>query len=231
VESGRGTSTLGRIPSDLEPVRTHGTLSRAFTLLEVLLSVTIFLLLAGGIFAAVTVTMKASSEVALVRLESERLDALQRFLRHVFSNLPGETRLELRIRQWKSRGDVVELLFAPAPEFASFSQNANESGGLVLGAMPDGSGAFTFSLANYGAEGSADVRDKQLQDAAWTAMLPGVRKIRWRFAGSETTGLQETWLPANGRPGLADLEITLADGSAKHWQFLIPEIVSPAAPR
>ena len=208
----------------MRPGNTTGRKARAFTLLEVLLSVTIFLLLAGGIFAAVTVSIKASGEIVRIGQEAERLDALQRFLRQVFSNLPGAARLELRIRSAGRRGAAVELLLWPVPEFASFSQNAQQSGGLALSAIPDGSGWLTFSLANFGAELSAENRDQHLQRAAGIVMLPGVRKIRWRFAAAETSGLQETWEPANGRPGLANLEITMADGTEKHWQFFIPAI-------
>ncbi len=200
---------------------------RAFTLLEVLLAVTIFLLLAGGIFAAVTVSIKASGEIVRIGQEAERLDALQRFLRQIFSNLPGTARIELRVRPVSGRGNAVELLLWPVPEFASFSQNARETGGLALGALPDGSGMFTLSLTNFGAELSADNRDKQMQGAAWTAMLPGIREVQWRFAAAETNGLQETWDPSNGRPGLANLEITMADGTEKHWQFLIPALQPP----
>jgi len=209
----------------MRPGNTTRKKTRGFTLLEVLLSVTIFLLLAGGIFAAVTVSIKASSEIVRIGQETERLDALQRFLRQVFSNLSGAARLELKIRPADGRGDAVELLLWPVPESASFSQNAQPSGGLALDAMPDGSGLLTFSLANFGAELSAENRDQQLQGATWIAMLPGVRQVRWRFAAAETTGLQETWEPANGRPGLVNLEITMADGTEKHWQFLIPEIL------
>lgn len=196
----------------------------AFTLLEVLLSVAIFLLLAGGIFAAVSVTMKAANEITLTRLESERIDAFQRFVRVLFSNLPGRARAELRVRQWEGKGSVVELLLAPAPEFADFSRNAAETGGIALSAVPDGSGFFTLSLKNFGSELSPEDRDRQLRGPGWIALLPGVQEIRWRFASSNMPGLQETWDANNGRPALADLELTLADGSRKHLQCLIPEV-------
>lgn len=198
-----------------------------FTLLEVLLSVSIFLLLAGGIFTSVAVTTKASVEVAIVRRETERFDALQRFLRQVFSNLPVTTQLELRVRQIPSLGRAVEVLIAPAPEFSNFSASTDLAGALALGAIPDRTGALTFSLTNFKGTLSAVERDRQLANASWIPMLTGVADFRWRFAGSEPSGLQETWEPANGRPALADLVIVMTDGSEKHWQFLIPELSLP----
>jgi prepilin-type N-terminal cleavage/methylation domain-containing protein len=197
-----------------------------FTLLEVLLAVAIFLLLAGGIFAAVTVTTRAANEVALARLDSERMDAMQGFLRHLFANLSGDARLELRVRSSGQKGNVVELLIAPTPEFAEFSEHSESAGGLAIGAIPDGAGASSFSLVNYDATASPESRDGQLQRAVWITMLPGVREIRWRFAASETSGFQETWKPENGRPGLADLEMTRADGIVRNWQFRIPAVAA-----
>jgi len=209
--------------------RSAGIGVRGFTLLEVLLSVSIFLLLAGGIFTAVTVTTKASAEVALVRRETERFDALQRFLRQVFSNLPASTQLELRVRPVPSLGRAVEVLIAPAPEFADLSAPTEQAGDLALGAIPDGTGALTFSLTNFNGTLSTTERDRQLENASWIPLLPGVADFRWRFAGTETSGLQETWEPANGRPALADLVVTMTDGTIKHWQFLIPELARPTS--
>ena len=202
-----------------------------FTLLEVLLSVAIFLLLAGGIFTAVSVTMTASGEITLARLESERLDALQRFLRTLFSNLPGPAQIELRVRPGAGRGNVVELLLAPTPDFVNFSRHAEESGGIVLSALPDESGRFTLAFKNFGAELSPQDRDRQLSGPGWIALLPGIREVRWRFSSSNDKGFQETWDAANGRPALAELDLRLADGSRRTFQCLIPHVQPQAPPR
>lgn len=195
-----------------------------FTLLEVILSISIFLLLAGGIFASVAVTTSTANEVALVRLESERGDSMEVFMRHLFSNLSGAARLELRVRPQDSRGQILELLISESPDFANFSANQTQAGGLAIAAVPDGRGAYTISLANFDSQLSADERNKQLQAAAWIALLPDVGEMRWRFAENNTSGLQETWTANNQRPGLADLQIAMKDGSSLHWQFRIPNL-------
>ncbi len=204
----------------------RGLLSRAFTLLEVLLSVAIFLLLAGGIFAAVSATTQVSTEVALMRIESERFDALQGFLRKLFSNLPPAARLELRARDAGASGAVVELLISQAPAFAVFTRGGKRDEGLALAAIPDKRGALALSLSNIDVQ-SLQNRDQELQAAFWITLMPDIRQIRWRFAATQTTGLQETWVPNDGRPGLADLEISLRDGTSRHWQFFIPAVQIP----
>lgn len=195
---------------------------RGFTLLEVLISVAIFLLIAGGIFEAVSISMKASRDISVARLESERLDSFQRFGRLVFSNLPRDARVELRVRQGRARGDIVELLLSPVPALADFSRDSRQSGGLALSAMPDQAGAYTIAAANFDSESSAAERDRALEATVWIPLLPGVKSIRWRFAAPESPRLEETWAEGRGRPTLADLEFTMADGEAPHFQFAIP---------
>lgn len=207
------------------PKASFWTLS-GFTLLEVLLSVAIFLLLVGGIFAAVSAATSASTQIALNQLETERFDSLQRFLRQVFLNLPGDARLELKTRPTGGSGNVIELQISPAPEFTDFSQNSLLAGGLCIAAIPDSKGNFRLCVTNFDSELPLSERDKQLSNATWIAMLSDVREIRWRFAGIDNPGLQETWQTSNGRPGLANFELTMSDGSTKEWQFFIP-VVQP----
>ena len=201
-------------------------MKRGFTLLEVLISVAIFLLIAGGIFEAVSVSMSASNHISIARLDSERLDSFQRFTRLLFSNLPQDTKFDLRIRQTRG-GDMVELLLSPVPGMAELSRNALETGGLSIGAIPDQAGTYNLSFANFDSEASANDRDKQLDQAQWLPALPGVKSIRWRFAPPDRPGLEEIWTAEKGRPVLADLELSMNDGSKEHFQFLIPS-VSPS---
>lgn len=197
---------------------------KGFTLLEVLLSLAIFLLLAGGIFAAVSVSTRVSTDLTVARLDGERLDAMQGFLRRMFSNVPGTARFELRVRQHERGESGVELLVGGAPEFTCFSQ-ALPSGGVAISAQPDARGAYRFSLANYDDTASEVERDRQLRQADWIGMLPDVKAVRWRFASNEGRGWRETWKPGDGRPGLAELEITLSSGDKALWQFFIPAVM------
>ncbi len=196
-----------------------------FTLLEVLMALAIFLMLAGGIFAAVSVSTRVSADLTLARLEDERSDALQRFLRQLFVNLPGTARFELRMQ----KGGGQELLVTSAPEFANFSAQSVPAGGVALGAVAGDAGAPVFSLANFDETASPEDRDHQLRDAAWIGLLPDVTAVRWRFAADEGSGWQETWDQGKGRPGLAEIEITMSDGGSRQWQFLIPKVSASAA--
>jgi len=200
-----------------------------FTLLEVLFSLAIFLMLAGGIFAAVSVSTRVSADLTLARLEDERADALQRFLRQLFVNLPSTAQFELRTQSSEKGGSGQELLVSSAPEFANFSAQSITSGGLALGTIASAAGPMAFALANFDDAASPEERDRQLRGPIWIGLLPDVSAVRWRFAANENSGWQETWDQTKGRPGLAELEITLNDGGRRQWQFLIPPVKASSA--
>ncbi len=195
---------------------------RGFTLVEVLVAIAIFILLAGGIFSAVSVTTTASAEVSTSQLETARMDAFQTFLRTLFLNLPAESVMEVRIRQEAGRGDVVELLMWPAPEIADFGSGERPSDGLAVAAQPDGNGNFTISLTNFDASEEPARRDAELIDSNWLPILPDIRTLRWRFGQQNGTPLVEEWGEPNGRPAMVDLELTRLDGSVMPLAFWLP---------
>ncbi len=199
--------------------------ARAFTLIEVLVSVAIFIMLAGGIFSAVSVAVTASADVSEAQLATARMDAFQRFVRVMFLNLPADASIDLRIRQEAGKGAVVEMLVWPAPEIADFGGAGARSDGLALAARPDGAGAFTICLANFDAsEEDTARRDAELESLTWLPILPEVRTLRWRFGEANGTPLVETWKPEQGRPSMVDLELTRLDGSVLPLQFWLPPI-------
>jgi prepilin-type N-terminal cleavage/methylation domain-containing protein len=203
---------------------------RAFTLLEVLMAVTIFLLLAGGIFAAVSTATRTATDLTLARLQSERIDGLHRFLSHLCANLPATSTVELRVDSSREKSGSPELLISPAPAFTDFS-SSHRSGGLVLGLTKNEQGVVSFSAANFDASLSGPDRDKDILRAPWIFLLPDVVRTRWRFQSQEQAGWQETWAPGQGRPVLAEFELVLSDGSTELWQFAIPRIQKPAQPK
>lgn len=188
------------------------------------MSVAIFIMLAGGIFSAVSVATVASTEVATAQLATARMDAFQRFLRTVFLNLPAEGAMELRVRQEAGRGDVVELLLWPAPEIADFGGAGQRSDGLAIAAQADGDGAFTISVANFDASEDPARRDALLTETQWLPILPDIRTLRWRFGQANGTPLVEIWSEQQGRPAMIDLELTRLDGSLLPLAFWLPPV-------
>lgn len=198
---------------------------RAFSLIEVLVATAIFFLLAGGIFAVVSASNRVTGEIVAAQLESKRFDAFQRFLRVFFTNLPADASLELRVREWQSRGSAVELLVNPAPPILPTSDGADESLGVSICGVPDGTGLLGLSIARFSDDDGEQSRDRQLDEAEWVLMLPDIRKIRWRFAPANEITLSETWSANQGRPGLAELTVERSNGITDVLAFWIPPVV------
>jgi type II secretory pathway pseudopilin PulG len=194
-----------------------------FTLFEVLVSIAIFMLLAGGIFASVRAAFIASTQVVSDQLDSERLDSFQQFLRKLFLSLPADARVELKLRQQPGLGDVVEVRLWPVPGFLQFGTNSSD--GAAVSAQPDGKGGFRVMLGYFRADDSPDQREARLEkDSAWLMLLPGVKQIRWRFAPARNPVFSETWNEPSGRPGLAELTLEMNGGATSVSQFWIPPL-------
>ncbi len=198
----------------------------AFTLIEVLIAMVVFMLLVGGIFTVVAVSTTSAREITTTRLQGARLDSFQTLVRTVFLNLPFDARIDLRVREVKG-GSAVELLIFPAPDFMDFSTGGGGIG-LSLAALPDGRGAYTVSMANFHSREGED-REKELADAAWIPLLPDVRSVQWRFGMPGQPVLQETWDANSGRPAYVVLNLTLSDGSASEFTFGVPVLTRAGA--
>lgn len=191
----------------------------AFTLVEVLIAMVVFMLLVGGIFTVVTVSTISAREVTTMRLQGARIDSFQTLLRTLFFNLPPDARIDLRVRDAKG-GPAVELLILPAPDFMNF-QTGGTGAGLAIAALPDGRGACTISMANFRSP-VGEEREKEIAAAAWIPLLPDVRSVRWRFGLAGQPILQETWDGNSGRPVFVVFDLTLTDGSTSEFTFGVP---------
>lgn len=190
-----------------------------FSLVEVLLALSIFMLLAGGIYAAVSVTIDASAAVAEARVQSERLDGMERLLRETFLTLPGDSTTEVR-----RRGEALDMQISPSPSWTLFSRGAGEQG-LAFSVQPQVNGRGTLAVANFAVHPSPQRVEAELSAASWISLLPDLQNVRWRLAGTKSGGRwQETWEAGNGRPALVNLEFQLADGTPVSWFFKVPAI-------
>jgi|GEM_PF-874669 len=196
--------------------------SGGFTLFEVLIAIAIFLLLAGGIFAAVSAAFAGSAQVVTSQLDSERFDAFQQFVRKLYTSLPADATIELRQRKAGDRGDVVEVLIWPVAGFAQFGVDSKD--GLALSALPDGAGGFKMSIGYFRSEDTPQEREDDIQRTDWLTLLPNVKEIRWRFAPARNPVFVDTWHSENGRPGIAELSLTMKDGGSTVSDYWIPQL-------
>lgn len=196
----------------------------AFTLVEIILAMGIFLLMAGGIYLAVSTSVRASAELGTAQMDARKFSSFIRFLREGFSNLPAEAELSLRSRDQGHRGRSVELLIRRAA--GAFETGALESfgSGVVLGALPDGKGKSRFSLMRFSDTLSESDRDRFLDQAEWLPVLENVELVKWRFWNPQQNQYVETWEPGQGRPELVELTLQAVGDPAITCFFRLPQL-------
>lgn len=190
-----------------------------FTLFEVLLSVSIFLLMSAAIFMAVTAGIRTTTAIAQHRLHSDRVDTLLSFLRNVFTNLPPSAEICLQNREVSAGVFVSELLIQKAPGI--FSWEEGNSGNHVISILTTSGG--TLAIKSFRDTLSEDERRRfLLEKTGWTRLLDQVQRIRWRFFDTSSRNFLEEW--NFGRPRLIEMTLWETGEDPVTAQFWIPEV-------
>lgn len=194
--------------------------NRGFTLFEVILASAIFVLLAGGIYFAVSTSVAAADELAREQMDARKLGAFADFLRDGFLNLPPEARIFLR-----ADGDGgVQLIVTKAAGAFVVASMAARGAGVILGAGPDGKGGGDFRLARFPGRSDDAVRRGDSGGVEWLPLLDGVKSVRWRFFDRFAQRYVETWENAAQRPELVELTLGLAGATPRTFLFQSPRL-------
>ncbi len=189
---------------------------KGFTLFEVLISVSIFLLISGAIFMAVTAGVRTTATLTQHRLHSERLETLLSFLRNVFTNLPPCAEVSFRVRKINNGESVDELNFRKAPGVFLW-MNGNSA---VISILTSASGSGTLAIKSYPDSLSED--EFLLQKTGWIRLLDGIERVRWRFFDVSSNSFLEEW--NFGRPRLVEMTLWITEEDPVTAQFWIPEV-------
>jgi type II secretory pathway pseudopilin PulG len=198
----------------------------AFTLVEVVVALLVFLLIVGAIFSAVSVTVRATTAVAEEQLYTTRVDALLRFCRQSFANLSPEARVRLQSRAEGVLGSVTELLISSAPDAFNLPGITRSDPNVALSALPDGTGAATLSLLHFPGTPDANERDLILRNGRWLKLLPKVNHVQWRFLDADANQFLEEWDENRGRPRLIELTLGVEGHAPVTTQFWLPPVRS-----
>lgn len=171
----------------MKPHPLHRRINRAFTLLEVVISMVILAILSAAVYAIVSAALSASQTTMAQQLTLRRLDAFERVTREAFLNLPAEGGVTLEIGH-SSGGSAEQDLVISKPQ-GIFGLPSLAGGSLVLAARAKSDGTRTMTLLTI----PANATDREKNDAfkaPGTPLLPHLRKPRWSF---KTTPQDEEW--------------------------------------
>lgn len=200
-----------------------------FTLVEVILAMLIFSLLAGAVFVSVSAVSNASAVLGVEQMNHRKLDAFVRWCRQGFQNISGQSELFLRTRDAGAAGRAVELVLRRAPGAFPLGEFDARGSDILLGAIPDGRGGAVFSVARLPGGLSGDAFDQELARAEWFPVLEGIRTLRWEFWNPAEEAFIEEWPEGRGLPERIRLRISLQDGNEVEATFRLPRLSNPGA--
>ncbi len=198
-------------------MRTPRRSSRGFTLFEIILASTIFVLLAGGVYFSVASCVSAMDAVAREQMDARRIGAMADFVRNGFLNLPAVARVSVEAGRSEA-GESVRLVVTQAGGAFATGQ---QGGGVILATRPDGRGGSDIQIARFPDRLSADERRKNLEAFDWLPLCEGVGTLRWRFYDGISGRFLETWDNPGAQPELVELSLTI-EGEAHSFLFRVP---------
>ena len=176
--------------------------NKAFTILEVILSMAVLALLTGAIYAISMAAMQATQETLDEQLTIRRLEGFLRITRDAFLNLPANGSVYL---DSSNSNGIPDLCFEKASSLFGIPSLAG--GTLMLSARARPDGTRTFSILRIPQTAQGNDRDRYYQDGHWTSLLPKVIKPHWSFFRNGEW--LDEWPQGAGRPQLARLEMKL----------------------
>lgn len=197
---------------------------RGFSLVEMILALGIFALLAGAVFISVQAITTASVTLAEEQMRARRMDAFLTWCRRGFRAVPPRALLILRTRDTGPAGLAVELILRRSPGAFSLGEWDARGPDLVLAALPDGKGTATLAIARFPGAWSLDDLGKNLRDQDWLPLLEGIRTLRWSFWDPVAAQFVEQWPPDTPLPELVRLQMRMATGEEVDSVFRIPRL-------
>jgi len=200
-----------------------------FTLLEMMITLAIFIMLSGAVFGIITGVLRTASILQDNQNRRDQLVALDAYLHQQLTGLPADGIL---ISYRRGEGEGLKqngIIFGQGERLTA------------LDAVLQANGYYTIRLANMDPSNlpkfsapaplvfEADIAQNS-SAIAWAPLIHDVRQIEWKFQILNATEWLEMWSDLNTRPNLIELTLEQAgDLKPSTIDFWIPRI-EPIAP-
>jgi prepilin-type N-terminal cleavage/methylation domain-containing protein len=179
---------------------------RGFTLIETVMAIALFGLLAGAIYAVANAALDATRATMDDQASQEKLEAFVRATRNAIAGLPAGGEIFLRFDAGGKAG-TPELVFRGKGRY--FGMPLIGGGEVVLAAPAMADGTRTFSLVRLPPETSQAESAKARAPGNWLRVLPRVEKVQWEFFSNGEWKIE--WPEGSGRPQLVRLRFVQRD--------------------
>ena len=189
--------------------------TRCFTLLEVMLSVAVFILLITTAFTLVGATTELMVEVSEVQNESAVRLRFVETCRSAFETMTAESSLEFFVTDRGGGRFDHYLSLVNAPEAFDFGMNRrDEIERVVIATEFQASGAIRSGVYYMTAADYETARDTDFGtiEAAYVELIPNMRQLVWKFYDENSQQWRST-LDGNFETSLIELTIQTTAGS------------------
>lgn len=214
-------------------------LQRAFTLLEMIIAMTVFSIVSASIFGVVQVSLQATADLAEAQRVAQQIGALTELCRKTFAALPSQAGLRM-IPAEENEENGQELVLRNTPLSFALGGGALNYGSTTLGLRPQKDGLYQLALSRsdfappeeepvgvgeVSAGGVPDFEPDE-QGRYWLALIPDLEWATWRFYDPSSRDWIESWTRKT-RPPLIELQLFIP-GEAMPIRAVFP--VAPAQP-
>lgn len=201
------------------------SLQRGFTLIEMMITLCIFLLLAGAVFGIFTATLQSVAILQDNQDRGDRIEALGAWLRQQMLDLPASGTVTSYHRDGMPF-PVSGIIWGGGADFQALDLHLQPDGNYSLRLAAYQSSAPSSGLAIMGATGTAPLaqfRDEIVRDdgvIAWRLLVRDLKTADWRFRSFNETRWQD--VVSGQKPAIAEFVFQPAGGPIITDDFWIP---------
>lgn len=204
----------------MTPQRRHS--KKGFTLLEVILAISILAIMISVIFSVTTSSVQLSKNIVHIQSHSRHQAAFNSYIKQLLANLPSDTQITLEENELKYQTLTIEN---PNTEFpAQGRQHLAKQLWLAIGTDING-------LANLSLEASNQIEDEASdRDPIYfqTELINSLSSIRWEFYQASRDEWSTEWTPSMGRPSMVKFFYSHPDIEEEYMHyFWVPNRKQP----
>jgi prepilin-type N-terminal cleavage/methylation domain-containing protein len=194
---------------------------RGFTLWEMVVTLTVFLLLAGAVFGIVAGVLQSGSALQDNQNRRDELMALQAFLKKNLGEIPGQSVL-VSYRRGTGDGLVQNgIIFGPVNYLTAIDAKVQPNGLHTLRLATFSSGAETVNA--YTVFRNAVTSDDD--SLHWVVLLHDVQHLDWKFQELNSPQWETEWDNALTKPNLVEFSLQIAgEGGGAVMDFWVPPL-------
>lgn len=218
----------------------------AFTLMEIVIAMTILGMITGTLFALIQGSVKGAAEIERIQRENDSINRFLDLCRKTFTTMPSTATLTLSLLDPNSpTTSGQELTISGAPHSFGFGFNPLSYQDTILGLRPDPAGATdqNGTALNYLCLSREDLIPKtdesglamrqeteglsapDEQGRYWMPLLPEVATLKWRFFKEDDETWQEEWDDSNW-PALIEVQLLMKDRTLPiRMVYSVPQIL------